>query len=179
MKLSNLHRAQEDKWTRDRWLTCVYQTTISCVLVGQGTWVTPPLHYCKAFWKHVLWKSSQKLRMRPGTFKNGPTAARDYQAFASFHRSIECDMTNACCRLGGRDISAELAPHWKQWLIKTFGAGSVPADAEDSAAGKIAHVAMTLAFLQCMTCSRRYKHVRHCTQQNPGALFGAQVRPLP
>ncbi|BDA42275.1 probable Elongin-A at N-terminal half [Coccomyxa sp. Obi] len=38
-------------------------------------------------------------------------------------------------RLGGRDIGAELAPYWKQWLIKTFGADSVPANTEDSDAG--------------------------------------------
>ncbi|CAL8468040.1 g7579 [Coccomyxa elongata] len=38
-------------------------------------------------------------------------------------------------RLGGRDIGAELAPFWKQWLIKNFGVDSSPANAQDTDAG--------------------------------------------
>ena len=56
----------------------------------------------------------------------------------SFHCTEALNAHNACCRLGGRDIGAELAPLWKQWLIKNFGVDSCPANAQDTDAGKTA-----------------------------------------
>lgn len=40
------------------------------------------------------------------------------------------------CSAGGRDISEDLAPHWRRLLIQLFGPQSVPKEAEDTDEGR-------------------------------------------